>query len=473
MIIGRKKEIEILKDSYNSSESSFIAVYGRRRVGKTFLIRNTFDGMLTFKCAGIYHGKYDEQLYAFSSSLKEYGLNDFENPNNWFMAFDLLKQLIKESSEKKKVIFLDEVSWMNTQRSDFLRALEHFYNGWAADRKDIMLIICSSVTSWIMKKIIHSKGGLYNRLTNQIFLKPFSLKECEEYSNANNLSLTRKQIIEVYMVIGGVPYYWSFYKKGLSVPQFIDSLFYTKNAQLSNEFKYIFSSLFASPEEYVKIIRALALKNIGLTRQEILKETGIIDTGSLSSKIEDLINCDFIREYAPYGERKRDVIYQLADPFVIFYFYFLDKKTKNENFFEEQINNPIINTWKGLAFERLCLYHSNNIKKALGISAVYTSIYPCSIKKDLEKGIFGSQIDMVIERKDDIINLVEAKFSFSKFVINANYLEEMEKKKSDFVNFTKTKSAIYLTFITVNGVEDNAYSKEIQSFVEMDDLFID
>ena len=472
MLIGRKNEIKKLNDCYSSDESSFVAIYGRRGVGKTYLIKNVFENRFTFRHVGIYKGTTQEQLHSFSSSLKEYGLTNFETPQNWFEAFDLLKELIKyKNNTDKKVIFLDEISWIYTQGSDFIKAFEHFYNSWCTGRNDILLIICSSITSWIMKKIIHNKGGLYNRLTEQIYLRPFSLNECEEFSIANKLSLTKKQIIEIYMIIGGIPYYWTFYKKGNSVPQFIDNTFFVDKAPLENEFKYLFSSLFNSPKDYLKIVDSLSTKNIGLTRKQILSSTKIKDTGLFSSKLEELIDCDFVRRYSTYGQKKREIIYQLTDPFLIFYYHFLKNKQNIDYFWEEQINNPAINSWKGIAFERICFAHSYNIKKALGISGVLTSIYPWSVSKDLDKGIFGSQVDMVIERKDEIINLVEIKFCSGPYVITSKYFNELEKKKNDFITATKTNSSIHLTFITLNGVQENTYSKEIQSFISAIDLF--
>ena len=471
MFIGREKEVKILNDNYKSDESSFIAIYGRRRVGKTYLIRQTFGDKILFSHTGMYQGNTKEQLDIFASSLKESGLKDFDPPKNWIEAFDLLKDLVKKSSREKKVLFIDELSWMDTPKSDLIKGLENFYNGWASARNDVMLIICSSVTSWIMNKVTHSKGGLYNRLTTGINLLPFTLKECEEYCNDNHLALTRKQIIETYMVIGGIPYYWNLFKKGESVSQFIDKCFFGENPQLSNELEYIFNSLFRKPADYFSIIKALSGKQIGLTRKEIINETKIIDNGQFSGKLDDLINCGFIREYYGYNKKSREIMYQIIDPFTIFHFHFLTKKTYDSNFWENQINNPKINTWQGLAFERICLIHHNCIKKSLGISGVSTSIYPWKCSKDLDNGIYGSQIDMVIERKDDIINLIEIKYSSAKYVITKKYMDEIYKKKSDFVNKTHTRSAVHITFITLNGIEENSYSKEVQSFIDANDLF--
>lgn len=471
MLVGRQKEIKTLNDNFNSQDSNFIAVYGRRRIGKTYLVNSVFEDKITFRHAGIYQGSTKEQIASFMSSLEDFGYKNNEPVTEWLSAFNCLKKLINKSNAKKKVIFLDEIAWMNTKKSNFLKAFENFWNGWASARHDITLIVCSSATSWIINNIIHSKGGLYNRVTTQIYLEPFTLGECEEYCSSRKLSLTKKQIIEAYMVIGGVPYYWNYLEKGQSVPQFIDSCFFKENAPLKNELKYIFSSLFISPEGYMKIIESLSKKEYGFTKKEILESTKEIDNGNFTQKIEDLINCGFIREYSPLKYKKGSVLYQLIDPFTIFHFHFLTKKTNDESYWTNQLNTPLVNTWKGLAFERICLLHVAKVKKALGISGVHTAVYPFSCKKDLENGIYGSQIDMIIERKDDIINLFEIKYYDSPFCLNGKEIEQLNKKKHDFIAISKTKSAIHLSMIALNGIEENAYSNELQAVVSVDDLF--
>ncbi len=472
MIVGRKKEIKVLNDNYNSSESSFIAVYGRRRVGKTYLINKNFEGKILFRHSGIYNGTTKEQISSFMNDLKECGFKDSVVADDWFYAFECLKKFINDSKQKKKIIFLDEIAWMYTKKSNFIKALENFYNGWASARNDIMLIICSSATSWIINNIIHSKGGLYNRVTTQIYLNPFSLEECEEYCLSRRLCLTRKQIVDAYMVIGGVPYYWNYITKGQSIPQFIDSCFFANNAPLKNELKYIFSSLFSNADSYLKIIESLSKKKYGMTKKDILEETKEVDNGNFTHKLEDLINCGFIREYSPMKYKKTSVIYQLIDPFTIFHFHFLTKKNNDDCFWVNQLNNPMINAWKGLAFERICLLHLNSIKRAMGISGVYTAVYPWSCKKDEDNNIYGSQIDMVIERKDDIINLFEIKYYDVPFAITAKQMETLNKKKHDFMEVTKTKSAIHLSMIALNGIGENENLNEIQSVLSINELFV-
>ena len=472
MLIGREKELKTLREIYASEESSFVAVYGRRRIGKTYLIDEAFEGKLCFRHAGVYQGTAKEQLRAFASSLKDWGSPSSSPLDDWFSAFDALKDLIRNSKEGKKVVFLDEIAWMYTRKSNFIRALENFWNGWASARKDVMLIICSSATSWIINNIIHSKGGLYNRVTRQLFLEPFTLRECEEYCRRKGLSLSRKQIIEAYMAIGGVPFYWGYIEKGQSIPQFIDEAFFAENAPLRNEFKYIFASLFSEPEDYLKIISCLSLKQCGMSRKEILAESKLADNGVFSQKLEDLKNCGFIREYSPLAYRKQALVYQLIDPFTIFHHHFLTRRGDDKDYWANQLNTPLLNAWRGLAFERVCLLHSDSIKKALGISGVHTSSYPWSARKDDEKGIFGSQIDMVIERKDEIVDLLEIKCYDSPYRLDAKRIEALCKKRHDFASLSKSKSALHLVLLALNGVVENEYSKEIQVILSGDDLFL-
>ena len=471
MLVGRTKEKELLKGLVTSSTSQFVAVYGRRRVGKTFLVRESFQYHFTFQHSGIYNGNRQEQLFAFASSLRDAGLKNPTVPENWMEAFELLKDLIRNSQEQKKVIFIDELSWMDTPKSKLIMALESFWNGWASGRRDIVLIICSSVTSWMINKVIHNKGGLYHRLTDRIYLEPFTLRECEEYSVTMKLAMTRYQILEAYMIFGGVPYYWSHLKKEFSLSQNIDQMFFAAAAPMKDEFEHLFSSLFRYPDEYLRIIKALSGRQSGMTRNEILRATGIEGSGIFSTKLEELEKCGFIRKYSAFGKTKKEALYQLIDPYTLFYFHFLEKRPKDEHYWTNQLNTPKRNVWNGLAFERVCMWHTDNIKKALGISGVLTDICSWSCKSDPAKGLLGSQIDMVIARKDQVINLLEMKFASSPFSISKKTNADLMRKRSDFIIATGTKSAIHLTMVTPYGIVRNSYAGDIQSEVTADDLF--
>ena len=471
MLIGRKKEINLLHEIQNDDSSHFLAIYGRRRVGKTFLIREAFDYRFAFQHAGLSDSGMKGQIFAFVSSLKDAGYEVKKQPKNWLEAFEYLKDLIRKSSEKKKIIFIDELSWMDTPKCDLMVALENFWNGFASARKDIVLIVCASATSWMLSKVVHNKGGLYNRLTEQIHLRTFCLGECEEYVKNSGLAFNRNQILQYYMIFGGVPYYWGFLKKGLSLSQNIDRILFEKDAPLRDEFKYLYASVFKKPENYVKIIESLGTKKVGMTREEIINAAKISNSGDLTTKLEELESCGFIRKYYAFGMKKKNAIYQLMDCFTLFYFKFLKSQPTDEHFWTNQINTPLVNTWMGLAFERVCMEHIEQIKVKLGISGVLTEVNSWYCKADLDNGVFGSQIDMLIVRKDQVINLCEMKYSQSEYTITEKVDRNIRNKINDLITVSGTKYAIYPTIITTYGLVENSYSQEVQSVVTMDDLF--
>lgn len=471
MFIGRKKELQLLHEIQNDDSSHFLAIYGRRRVGKTFLIREAFDYRFAFQHAGLSDSGMKGQIFAFVSSLKDAGYEVKKQPKNWLEAFEYLKDLIRKSSEKKKIIFIDELSWMDTPKCDLMVALENFWNGFASARKDIVLIVCASATSWMLSKVVHNKGGLYNRLTEQIHLRTFCLGECEEYVKNSGLAFNRNQILQYYMIFGGVPYYWGFLKKGLSLSQNIDRILFEKDAPLRDEFKYLYASVFKKPENYVKIIEALGTKKVGMTREEIINAAKISNSGDLTTKLEELESCGFIRKYYAFGMKKKNAVYQLMDCFTLFYFKFLKSQPTDEHFWTNQINTPLVNTWMGLAFERVCMEHIEQIKVKLGISGVLTEVNSWYCKADLDNGVFGSQIDMLIVRKDQVINLCEIKYSQSEYTITEKVDRNIRNKISDLITVSGTKYAIYPTIITTYGLVENSYSQEVQSVVTIDDLF--
>lgn len=471
MLIARKEEQKLLKASLDANESKFVAVYGRRRVGKTYLIRETFEGMFTFQHTGYAKTGTKGQLFAFAASLKEYGLQDFESPANWLEAFELLKDLIRSSHAERKVVFIDELSWMDSGRSDLMPALEGFWNGWASARKDIVLIVCGSATSWMLSKVVHNKGGLYNRLTAQINLRPFTLAECAEYAASRGIVMNHHQLLECYMVMGGIPYYWSFLRKNLSLSQNIDQIFFAKDAPLKDEYRYLFRSLFKRPEGYIAIIEALGTRKAGMERAELLEATGMTNSGGFSSKLEELEQCGFIRRYREYGKERKNAVYQLMDNFTLFHYKFLEKRPSDEHYWSNQENTPTRNAWTGVAFERVCLQHLAEMKRALGISGVLTDVSSWSCAANPEMGINGSQIDLLIDRRDQVINLCEMKYSTQEYSITKEVDAGVRHKVNDFRVLTGTKSAIHVTFVTPYGLARNSYAGNVQSEITADDFF--
>ncbi|GHV09797.1 hypothetical protein FACS1894162_1220 [Bacteroidia bacterium] len=400
----------------------------------------------------------------------------FPAVNNWFEAFEQLQSFIVETKSRgKKVIFIDELSWLDTQKSGFMQALEYFWNSFASARKDIVLIVCASATSWLINKIIKNKGGLHNRVTQQIALQPFTLGETELFLKSRKIECNRKQIIEYYMVMGGVPFYLESIKKSKSVAQNIDAMFFAENAPFKDEFSLLYNSLFQHSEKHIAIINALSTKKKGLTREEILQLVAIADGGSVTRILEELEQCGFIRIYNDYRQQSKNRIYQLVDFYSLFYLNFIaNEKQLPENYWASQIDNPKHRAWSGYSFEQVCLAHVRQIKNKLGISGVTTKVYSWR-SRDVARHVSadnGAQIDLIIKRNDKITNLCEIKFANKEFVIDKKYDEVLRNKKYTFIEETSSRDAVHLTMITTYGVKHNAYWGNIQSEITMNDLFV-
>lgn len=468
-IIGRTKEIRLLKELYSSDNPCFAIVYGRRRVGKTFLVREVFENNFTFYSTGINEKDKNKQLSAFFMSLMKYSKDEnFSMPKDWLEAFGLLIKILEKSEDKKKLIFLDELSWMDTQKSDFVTGLEWFWNSWASARNDVMLVGCSSATSWIVKKIFRNHGGLYGRVTNRIHLNAFTLGECEQYFSANNIKMSRAEQLQCYMVMGGIPYYISLLDRKLSVAQNIDNLFFNKDGQLRYEYKNLYEALFTNAEKYMLIVEALGKKSQGLSRTEVIESTKLPNSGATTAMLEDLENCDIIRKYSAFGKTKRDELYQLTDFYTLFYFSFIKNNANNDKeFWTHHTNTPKTNSWAGYAFEQVCLAHSDQIKKSLGISGIATSIYSWQSKKQET----AAQIDMIIDRADNVVNVCEMKYSNTPYIINKEYDANLKHKMWSFAEESKTKKTLRLVMVTTWGLKQNVYSGEVSNEVTMEDLF--
>ncbi len=471
MLIGRAKEQGWLREAYKSDESQFVAVYGRRRVGKTYLVRECFNDKFVFQHSGVAKASTKLQLRYFKESLVKSGASNVRIPKDWVEAFSFLEQLIEQSSEKKKVVFIDEIPWMDTARSNFVTALEFFWNTFASARKDVLLIICGSATSWIINKVLKNHGGLHNRVNLRISLQPFTLHECELYAKTKGMRTTRYDLLEYYMVLGGVAFYWSLLDKGKSVAQNIDDIFFARAGQLHNEFNELYDSLFGNPEPYLKIINILGSKKVGMPRTELLESLKLSSGANVTRMLEDLEECGFIRKYNAFGKKRNDAIYQLIDNFTLFYFKFMkDNKSNDEHFWSHSYLSAVRYSWAGLAFERVCMQHVEQIKHKLGISGVLTSVSSWSVKSDAVYGA-GAQIDLLIERADNVVNVCEMKFSKGEYVIDREYSLNLAHKIDRLLQTTQTRKTLHLTMITVDGVAHNEYWGEVQSEVAADDLF--
>ncbi len=468
--IGREKEKARLQEAYHSRESEFVVIYGRRRVGKTWLVREVFDNNFTFYHAGLSKVKTRGQLKEFAKSLHLYGENK-TIPKDWSEAFTRLSHLIEQSQQPRKVIFIDEMPWLDTARSDFMPALEHFWNSWVSARQDVLLIACGSATSWIIKKLFKNKGGLHNRITDRMRIHPFSLYECELYANHNGLEMLRQEIAETYMVFGGIPYYWKLISPKLSLPQNIDELIFNEDGQLAHEYEELYASLYAHPEKHIKIIEALGKKKCGLTRTEIVEHTKLPDNGSLSDILEELIQCGFIRKYCHFTRNVKDALYQLIDNFTLFYFNFrAGQPMPNGPFWMSQIDTHVHSTWKGLAFENLCLLHIRQIKQALGIAGIVSNEYSWFARK--EDGKKGAQIDLLIDRSDNRINICEMKCVEEPYEITEKDQESLINKKNRFKEAVGIEKAVHIVLVTTKGIKRNKYSDVIHNSITLDHLFL-
>lgn len=470
-IIGRTLERTILKNCYDSSKAEFIAVYGRRRIGKTFLVKNFFNGKFDFYITGIFQGSKKEQLTFFNKQLNEYSNALYPVVDNWFDAFDQLKHYISSLKKEKVVIFIDELPWLDTPRSRFLKAFELFWNSWGADQPNLKLIVCGSATTWMVSHLLGNKGGLHNRVTRRLKLSPFSLSEVEDFLLSRGIEWNRYQIAEAYMILGGTPYYLEMIQKGFSLSQNIDYLFFAENAELRDEYSFLFRSLFNDSSIYRSTVELLSKKATGLTRAEMAKTLKLPTGGTFSEVLENLCNCDFIRKYSAFGKKERDVIYQLTDLYTLFYLRFVKKYNgQDSHFWSNMIDVPERRSWSGYAFEQLCLHHIPQIKQKLGISGIQSDV--CSWKAQATEEHKGGQIDLIIDRKDQIINLCEMKYSINEYDITPKYLNEMQNRKELFRTLTKTRKALHLTMVTTYGIKQNAQSGMIQSEIMLDDLFL-
>ena len=470
-IIARITEVEVLERKYRSEKSEFVIVYGRRRIGKTFLVNHVFADRFTFTYVGARKQKPQKQLQRFAEQLKVYSGSTFAPTlSNWEEAFNQLRSLIESKPrQQRKVIFFDEMPWIDTPRSAFVEALEYFWNAWAAQRDDILFIACGSATSWMMNKLIRNKGGLYNRITEQIYLRPFKLAECEQYLHAAGCQWDRYSVMQCYMAMGGVPFYMSLLDPTQSLAQNLDRLFFSKNAPMREEFDELFLALFNHADKYISVVSALSEHREGMLRAEIAQKTKL-SGGALTLVLENLERCDFVESYSRFKSSVRNKLYRISDPYTLFYFKFLSKNnSKDEHWWSNNMNSHSVESWQGFSFETICMMHLNQIKQKLGISGIATS---ASSWRTLGKPYTsGAQVDLVIDRSDRVINLCEMKFSVEPYTISKSYEELLRNRMALFRAETHTRKSLSITMVTTYGIVRGLHSGIVQSEVVMDDLF--
>ena len=470
-ILGRRKEQDLLQACLESKRPEFLAVYGRRRTGKTYLVKEYFRNQFSFYATGVANVSTKEQLEVFGDTLKRFGCREKARPKNWIEAFSRMRDILESDNVKrdaytgKRVVFLDELPWMDTARSDLKTGLDYFWNSWGSTQPDLLLIVCGSASSWIIENVLNDNGGLYNRVTRQIQLKPFTLHECEELCALNGINISRKLLLESYMVFGGIPYYFNMLDKRLSIPQNIDNLLINENGELHYEYERLFKSLFKKSEIHRTVIDILSNRRYGYTRTEIIEALGINSGNALTSALSELEQCGFIRKYKISAVSKQGFVYQITDPFILFYHNYV-RNMKKESWVK-YINTPGYYAWCGNSFETVCLNHIAQIKNALGISGVETNEYTWKSRKTTP----GIQIDLIIDRADGVINLCEMKYSSDEYVIDSAYEKELFRKMEVYRQETSTDKSIHITLVTVNGLKKNEYSGVVLNTITATELF--
>lgn len=474
-IIGRAFEKDLFSKLYESEKSEFVAVYGRRRVGKTFLIKEYFEQSIVFAASGLANLGLKAQLKIFSMALRKYGdeISESGPLGDWLDAFSRLEKVIESSSQKRKVVLLDELPWMDTAKSGFIPALEHFWNDFASARHDVLLIVCGSATSWMMDKLIQNHGGLHNRLTRHIHLKPFSLRETEQMLESKGFLLSRYEIAVCYMIFGGIPFYLSLLDSRYSLAQNVDRLLFSEDGELSREIENLYAALFKHSADYVKIVKLLAEHKLGLSRTEIQEKSQLKSGGTLTAILDNLVYCGFIKKFSSYNSGKKEQLYCLVDFYTLFYFTFHDEIEKHRaGFWQSLQTKPRFFTWAGHSFERLVLAHVPQVKKKLGISGITSDEYPCRIQAtDVSS---GSQIDMVIDREDRTFNICEMKFAEAVYAIDATEETKLRMRVANFkAAMRKPRHSAQLTMITTFGILRNKYSGIVNNVILLEDLFDD
>lgn len=470
-IIGREKEVAQLRAILESDKPELVAVYGRRRIGKTYLVKEFFNENFDFYATGIFEGTKKDELTAFCDMLQQKSSKPIPKIKTWMDAFMALRDYLQGLRKKRIIVFLDELPWFDVPSGRFLKAFEWFWNSWGSTQSNLKIIVCGSATTWMTDKFISGKGGMYNRTTERIYLAPFNLKQSEKLLKYNGLDWEPAMVLDAYMVFGGVPLYLTMLKKHLSLDANIDEMFFREGAPLRDEYTFLFRSLFKDSDYYMRIIDAISKKNMGLSRTDIVKEAKTVNNGVLTKALNNLISCDFIRKYSGYKKKERDALYQLTDLSILFYKRFVEKYNgKDARHWTNIIDSPDRRAWTGIAFEQVCLLHIPQIKQALGIAGVQTEV--SSWRYSGNEFTDGAQIDMVIARRDKTVNLCEMKYSAYEYEITPKYSRELRARKETFRSVTKTHSAIHITLITPWGLKHNANSSVSDQTITLEHLFL-
>ena len=465
-IIGRRHEQDLIREYYESPKAELVAVYGRRRVGKTYLIKQCFDETFDFYFTGSFETPRSTQLTLFKKELERYSGRKLRKPKDWYEAFDALREYISSLHKERVVVFLDELPWMDTPKSGFLSAFSYFWNSWASSVSGLKLFVCGSATTWMLSKFIGDKGGMHGRVNRQIYLRPFTLYETQQFLKSKGVDWEMYQVTEAYMTMGGIPYYIDMLEGNLSLNENIDHLFFQEGAALAlrTEYDFIFRSLFRNSKVYRSVVELLANSSVGMSRQNIQEAMKMEDGGFLTEVLDNLCKCDFLRQYAAFGKKEQGQMYQLIDLFSLFHLQFVSNFSgQDSHFWSNMQDNPRRTTWQGYAFEQVCLHHLSEVCS-----------WSCKAFTDRDGTQHkGTQIDLIIDRRDETINLCECKFSTDAYAISQDYAERLNSRKETFRALTGTRKSLHTTMVTTYGLKRNKYSDVVLREVTMDDLFRD
>ena len=471
-IVGRKEQLAQIEALIHSKKSEFVAVTGRRRVGKTFLIDEGFAGKICFQMTGIQSADLKAQLENFARKLSVHSQSSFPltPPKDWGEAFFQLRSYLElHPKTQKQVIFLDELPWINTAKSVFLQHLAHFWNDYLSKQSHFILIVCGSASSWLVNNVTNDKGGLHNRVTATVHLQPFTLSETKEFLEAKGIVKPLQEIAKLYMMLGGVPYYLDDIQNHESNDQAIERMCFSENGKLKNEYGNLYKSLFASPENHEKMVEALAGSQKGMLRNQIIEKSKVQDGGPFNRAMSDLLACGFITTIAQFGRKKREERYVLNDEFSNFYHQFMKKNQRyTQGIWTQMAQSQSFKIWLGFAFERLVLRHIPALKQRLGIAGVYTEVFNLYPSNEQEKAL---QVDLLLDRKDRIINFCEIKHYDASFKISKDFYERATQKLDYFRTLAPQKQIVY-TLITNKTIIPNEYSTAlVGQAVFLEELF--